>query len=157
MGFFPLVQETVAHFLNCWDECSPREHPQWQQGFKYHDVSRERCLLGWSQTTSGSASPRLNQLTLPACSVIPDSSPPRTVAHQAPLSMHFPRQEYWRGLPFPSPGDLPNTGIEPMSPALACGSLPLSHGYIVKSKFSMVLPLWYPIFFQKMMIISNIL
>ena len=44
---------------------------------------------------------------------------PWTVAHQAPLSMGFPRQEYWGGFPFPSPGDLPNPGIEPMSPALA--------------------------------------
>ena len=44
---------------------------------------------------------------------------PWTVAHQAPLSMGFPRQEYWSGLPFPSPGDLPNPGIEPWSPSLA--------------------------------------
>ena len=45
-----------------------------------------------------------------------------TVAHQAPLSMEFSRQEYWSGLPFPPPGDLPNPRIEPMflmSPALA--------------------------------------
>ena len=46
---------------------------------------------------------------------------PMTITYQAPLSMGFPRQEYWSGLPFPSPGDLPNPGIEPMSPALACG------------------------------------
>ena len=38
-------------------------------------------------------------------------------ACQAPLSMGFPRQEYWSGLPFPSPGDLPDLGIEPVSPA----------------------------------------
>ena len=38
---------------------------------------------------------------------------PWTVAHQAPLSMGFSRQEYWSGLPFPPPGDLPNTGIKP--------------------------------------------
>ena len=44
---------------------------------------------------------------------------PWTVAHQAPLSLGLPRQEYWSGLPFPSPGDLPNSGIEPTSPALA--------------------------------------
>ena len=44
---------------------------------------------------------------------------PCTVAFQAPLSMGFPKQEYWSGLPSPSPGDLPNPGIEPMSPALA--------------------------------------
>src|SRR5574341_945454 len=45
-----------------------------------------------------------------------------TVAHQAPLPMGFPRQEYWNGLPFPSPGDLPDPRIEPtslVSPALA--------------------------------------
>ena len=47
---------------------------------------------------------------------------PGTVARQAPLSMGFSRQEYWSGLPFPSPGDLPDPGIEPVSlasPALA--------------------------------------
>ena len=42
---------------------------------------------------------------------------PWTVAHPAPLSMGFSKQEYWNGLPFPSPGDLPNSGIEPISPA----------------------------------------
>ena len=41
---------------------------------------------------------------------------PWTVACKAPLSMGFPRQEYWRGLPCPPPGDLPNSGIEPASP-----------------------------------------
>ena len=44
-----------------------------------------------------------------------------TVTHQAPLSMGFPRQEYWSGLPFPPPGDPPAPGIEPASPALAGG------------------------------------
>ena len=43
---------------------------------------------------------------------------PWTVAHQAPLSMEFLRQEDWSGLPFPSPGNLPNPGIEPQSPAV---------------------------------------
>ena len=43
------------------------------------------------------------------------SAPPWTIAHQAPLSMEFSRQEYWNGLPFPSPGDLSNPGIEPAS------------------------------------------
>ena len=48
---------------------------------------------------------------------------PWTVAHQAPLSMGFSRQEYWSGLPFPSPGDLPNPGIERGSPALQADAL----------------------------------
>ena len=43
---------------------------------------------------------------------------PWTVAHQAPLSVRFSRQEYWSGLPCPPPGDLPDSGIEPVSPAL---------------------------------------
>ena len=53
------------------------------------------------------------------CAVMSDSVTPWTVAHQAPLSVGFPRQEYWNGLPFPSPEDLPKPGIEPESPALA--------------------------------------
>ena len=53
-----------------------------------------------------------------------------TVDHKAPLFMGVPRQEYWKGLPFPSPGDLPNPGIEPVSPALQADSLPLSHQLI---------------------------
>ena len=48
---------------------------------------------------------------------------PWTVAYQAPLSMRFSRQEYWSGLPFPSPGDLPDPGIEPRSPALESDAL----------------------------------
>ena len=44
------------------------------------------------------------------------------VAHQVPLSMGFSRQEYWSELPLPSPGDLPDSGIEPMSPALQADS-----------------------------------
>ena len=49
---------------------------------------------------------------------------PWTVAHQAPLSMGVSRQEYWSGLPFPSPGDLANRVIEPGSPVLQAESLP---------------------------------
>ena len=45
-------------------------------------------------------------------------------ACQAPLSIGFPRQEYWVGLPFPSPGDLPNSRIKPESPTLQAHSLP---------------------------------
>ena len=49
---------------------------------------------------------------------------PWTVACQAPPSMRFSRQEYWSGLPFPSPGGLPDPGIEPRSPALQADSFP---------------------------------
>ena len=57
-------------------------------------------------------------------SPVPFFATPWTVAHQAALSVGFPRQEYWSGLPFLSPRDLPNPGIEPRSPALQAGALP---------------------------------
>ena len=67
-----------------------------------------------------------NQLS--CCCLIAQLCPtlghPWTVAWQAPLSMGFPRQEYWTGLPFPSPGDLPNPGIEARSVTSQADSLP---------------------------------
>ena len=59
------------------------------------------------------------------CCCLSDSfATPWTTACQASLSMGFTKQEYWNGLPFPSPGDLPNPGIKPGSPALLANSLP---------------------------------
>ena len=59
-------------------------------------------------------------LLLFSCWVLSNSFvTPWIVAHQSPLPMEFLKQEYWRGLPFPSPGDFPDPGIEPVSPALA--------------------------------------
>ena len=69
-------------------------------------------------------------LTLPACMLCLVFATSWIVAHLAPLSMGFSRQEYWSGLPCPPPGDLPDPGIEPVSPvalALQVDSLPLSH------------------------------
>ena len=54
---------------------------------------------------------------------VSDSATSWTVAHRAPLSMGFSKQEYWSGLPFPSPGDLTDPGIKPRSPALQADSL----------------------------------
>ena len=66
---------------------------------------------------------------------------PWTVAYQAPLSMGFSRQEYWSGLPFPSPGVLPDPGIETGSPALQADAL-LSESPGKPSKGGVGLPLW---------------
>ena len=67
----------------------------------------------------------LSLLLLFSCSVVCDSFVTVwTVAYQAPVSLGFPRQEYWSGLPFPSPGDLPDPEIEPESPGLPADSLP---------------------------------
>ena len=62
--------------------------------------------------------------TCGSCSAVSESVTLWTVARQAPLSMGFSRQEYWSGLPFPSPGDLSSPGIEPTSPAFQADSLP---------------------------------
>ena len=72
--------------------------------FQYHlDLKSERSLWIYSV------------LSLHA-QLCPTLCNPWTVAHRAPLSMAFPRQEYWNGLPFPTLGDLPNLGTEPTSP-----------------------------------------
>ena len=71
----------------------------------------------------------------------PTLGTPWTVALQAPQSVGFPRQEYWNGSSFPTPGDLLNTGIEPGSPAspvLRVDSLPLSHQGKPESERSLV-------------------
>ena len=70
-----------------------------------------------------------------ACSVVSDSATPRTVALQASLSMGFPRQEYWSGLPFPPPGDLPYPGMETDAPALQVD-------FFFTGKFWMAGPKW---------------
>ena len=56
-----------------------------------------------------------NNLDVCMAQLCPTLRSPWTIACQAPLSMKFSRQEYWSGLPFPIPGDIPNPGIEPMS------------------------------------------
>ena len=74
-----------------------------------------------SQTHSVSKLYGSDGLVLKSC---PTLATPWTVACQTPLSIGFSRQEYWSGLPFPSPGDLPNPGIEPRFPTLQADSLP---------------------------------
>ena len=65
----------------------------------------------------------MKKLKVKSLSLVQLFATPWTVAYQAPLSMGFSRQEYWSGLPFPSPGDLPNPGIEPQSPELQADAL----------------------------------
>ena len=66
------------------------------------------CLIAVARTPAAAKSLQL-------CPTLCD---PVTVAHQGPLSMGFPRQEYWSALPFPSPGDVPVSRMEPTSPIL---------------------------------------
>ena len=82
--------------------------------------SRNQSAAAW---VSDSQSPEL-ALQCQSLSRVQLFATPQTVAHQALLSMEFSRQEYWSGLPFPPPGDLPDPGVEPSSPALQADSIP---------------------------------
>ena len=64
---------------------------------------------------------------------------PWTVAHQASLSMGFSRQEYWSGLPFPSPGDLPDPGIKPKSPILQADALTSEPPGMVNTEIKLII------------------
>ena len=68
---------------------------------------------------------------------------PWTIACQAPLSMGFSRQEYWSGFPFPSPGDLPDTGIETASPAVASESFTTEPPVIVLYLYCLFFTLYF--------------
>ena len=78
----------------------------------------------WSFTESRWYNLQSRKCESVSCSVVSDPLQPHGLAHRVPLSMEFFRQEYWIGLPFLSPGDLPHSGIKPMSPALQTDSLP---------------------------------
>ena len=82
-------------------------------------------IKNWVEDLNHTSLQRRHESESVSGSDTPDSSvTPWTTAHQAPLSMGFTRQEYWSGVPFPSPGDLPSPGIELASPALHEYSLP---------------------------------
>ena len=101
---------------------------RWEAGER-KDLLKERCIwcdpgrrtgcLKWIEKRSGQHGASCVLLTLSCL-----SATPWTVAHQAPLSMGFSRQEYWSGLPCPPPGDLPDPGIESRAPTMQAGSLP---------------------------------
>ena len=80
-------------------------------------ISATQCLK-WILTTLGLMAIATVKVKVKSLSRVQLFATPWTVAYQAHLSIGFSRQEYWSGLPFPSPGDLPNPGIEPESPTL---------------------------------------
>ena len=84
-----------------------KNNPNWQwiKHKRCYSITWKKCLL----------------LVAQVCPILWD---PMECNRQATLSMEFSRQEYWSGLPFPRPGDLPNSGIKPKSPTLQADSLP---------------------------------
>ena len=93
-------------------------------------MGSRRVRHDWTTELNWTDPGKLDSMLLTAKVKVKSLSPvwlfgaPWTVAYQALLSMGFSSQEYWSGLPFPSPGDLPNPGIEPWSPALQTDALP---------------------------------
>ena len=134
---------------SCWTLCNPTDYSppdssvcgisqarilEWvamtsSRGFSW---SRHRTLLSCVRGRFFTAEPLGKPQGADGGDLITKSCPtlatPWTAALQAPLSMGFSRQEYWSGLPFLSPGDLPDPGIEPRSPALQADSLPTGVG-----------------------------
>ena len=106
-----VLEKTLESSLDC-REIQP-VHPKGNQSWIFigrTDVEAEAPVLWLSESVKSLSRVRL-------------FATPWTVAHQAPRSMGFSRQEYWSGLPFPSPRDLPNPRIEPRSPALQADAL----------------------------------
>ena len=112
-----------------------KEHRRKRQRLVQRCSGATRCGvfgdLGWGGMKQGWRGKRKPGLTGCVCLVTQSCVSctqlfvtPWTVAHQAPLSMGFSRQEYWSGLPRCPPEDLPNLGVEPRSPALQVDSLP---------------------------------
>ena len=90
------------------------------------DLPNPGIELGSSALQADSLTPEVpgSEVEVKSLSRVRLFATPWTIAHQAPPSMEFSRQRYWGGLPFPSPGDLPDPGIEPGSPALQADALP---------------------------------
>ena len=93
--------------------------------FQARNRTRISCIAGrfFTNRDIREAQGCIRAMKVKSLSRVRLSATPWTIAHQAPLSMGFARQEYWSGLPFPSPGDRPNPGIDPRSPALRADAL----------------------------------
>ena len=105
-----------------------------------------RCLLGYSP----------HELMLSHFRCAPVFAILWTVAHQAPLSMGFSRQEYWSGLPWPPPGDLPNLGMGPVSPELQADCFPLSPHFAPNNSTALTLCIFLINIFKKFPCIWNV-
>ena len=117
--------EWICNLLPCpesEEECTTLPPPDFPIVWKVNRGSGESAWIMQIPQVTGRSKPNLSPCVLVAqlCLTLCD---PWTVAHQAPLSMEFSRQEYWSGLPCPSPGNLPNPGIKPRSPTLQADSL----------------------------------
>ena len=114
---------------SCPTLCKPMNHstpglPVHQHLLEFAQFMTTASVMPCSHLTSSFNPSRCMKVKVKSLSRVQLFATPWTVAHQAPLSMEFSRQEYWSGVPFSSPGDLPNPGIEPRSPTLQADALP---------------------------------
>ena len=127
--------ETTFEILNWWNSKNFPEHRLLAEYFsaawkvllaKWYDAGINNYRIGRAVLTMTSELGQGSEPTLPPWTAVTVAellnrgrlfAAPWIVVHQAPLSIGFPKQEYWSGLPFPSPGDLPDAGIEPSAPA----------------------------------------
>ena len=112
--------------LHTWIPPLTKDRKGWNILIKLWDSSHmhESKDFYKARIVSKTESSRLNKVKVKLLSHVRLSATPWTVAYQASPSMGFPRQEYWNGLPFPSPANLPDSGIKPRSPALQADALP---------------------------------
>ena len=126
----PMCSIIYSHSWTGWEKAHPLG-PEGRTGApasqpQYHSASQgsRSSLLASGGTLCASVCVCIHVQSLNRVGLFATS---RTVAHQAPLSMEFSREEYWSGLPFHSPGALPFSEMEPTSPALASGFFTTSH------------------------------
>ena len=111
-GFHPTVPLNTLYW-----EMHTHTHKGSEKSLSFFNMEFESRII-WSCTSES------EKVKVKSLSRVRLFATPWTITYQAPLSMGFSRQEYWSGLPFPSPGDLPNPAIEPGSPTLQADALP---------------------------------
>ena len=121
-GHIKITDIDCSHLVLLW--CQELVQPA-SNGFPQQSLGHRSHLVR-SQARSLVSSPCMCVCTPSSFSHVQLFVTPWTVARQAPLSMGLPSQEYWSGLPWPPPGDLPDPGIEPGSPVLQVKYLPLN-------------------------------
>ena len=115
------IGEGNGNPLQCSCLENPRDGGAWWAAIYGVAQSRTR-LKGLSSSSSSSEKGKSESEVAQSCPTL--CNPMDCIAYQVPQSMEFSRQEYWSGLPFPSPRDLPDPGIEPRSPSLRANALP---------------------------------
>ena len=91
---------------------------------RFSHIEAQNCSFPWSVSKEIPEAVVQQKVKVKSLRRVPLFATPGAVTYQAPPTMGFSRQECWSGLPFPSPGDNPNPGIEPGSPALQADALP---------------------------------